>query len=251
MNAKCRRLLAQSAFGKELESPLGGASEERADRQICPACTAWQSPLRHSCHCHHCTTGFIISHPRAAKFGGCSPPRMMWECMGNVPPPFCESKGKHTENDGNDTSCCSDKGLVCAHCEKLQVVRAKQASMFPSKVPLRGGSKASAALLPVVKISSLFVRIAWRRFAQQCFQRVPTTLSATNRSTVIRDVIVMRLRLRKGLGLCSHRAHMWATSDFLPVLSTWDPPRLQGLSSHFSQIFFRGLRLDNGVGVLH
>ena len=35
----------------------------------------------------------------------------------------CENNGKSTENDGNNTSCCSDKRVVCAHREKTQAAK--------------------------------------------------------------------------------------------------------------------------------
>ena len=38
------------------------------------------------------------------------------------PPPPCESNTKIPEFDRNNTSWCSDKGVVCAPCEKTQEV---------------------------------------------------------------------------------------------------------------------------------
>ena len=32
-------------------------------------------------------------------------------------------------------------------------------------------------------------------------------------------------------GLCSHPAHLWATSDSAPAVKQWGPPRRQGLCS--------------------
>ena len=39
-----------------------------------------------------------------------------------LPPSPCESNTKVPKLDGNDTSCCSDKGVVCARRERTQEV---------------------------------------------------------------------------------------------------------------------------------
>ena len=38
-------------------------------------------------------------------------------------------------------------------------------------------------------------------------------------------------------GLCSHHAHLWATSDFVPPLKRWRPPRQHGLCSHLAHLW--------------
>ena len=37
---------------------------------------------------------------------------------GQHPPPPCDNNSKSTENDGNNTSGCSHKGVMCVHREK-------------------------------------------------------------------------------------------------------------------------------------
>ena len=38
-------------------------------------------------------------------------------------------------------------------------------------------------------------------------------------------------------GLCSHLAHLWATSDSAPALKRWGPPRRQGFISHLAHLW--------------
>ena len=38
--------------------------------------------------------------------------------QGVTPSSLCENNSKSTRNDGNNTSCCSEKGVVCVHREK-------------------------------------------------------------------------------------------------------------------------------------
>ena len=40
-----------------------------------------------------------------------------------MPLPPNQSNGKHTGSDGNNTSCCSDKGVVSARREKTQAAQ--------------------------------------------------------------------------------------------------------------------------------
>ena len=37
--------------------------------------------------------------------------------------------------------------------------------------------------------------------------------------------------------LCSHLAHLWATSDSAPALKWWGPPMRQGLCSHLAHLW--------------
>ena len=40
------------------------------------------------------------------------------------------------------------------------------------------------------------------------------------------------------VGLCSHPAHIWALSDFVPLYeSVWKPPRRQRLCSHWAHLW--------------
>ena len=43
------------------------------------------------------------------------------QCFGTPLRP-CENNGKNSENDGNNTSLCSNKGVVCVQREKTQAV---------------------------------------------------------------------------------------------------------------------------------
>ena len=38
-------------------------------------------------------------------------------------------------------------------------------------------------------------------------------------------------------GLCSHLAHLWATSDSAPAVKRWGPPRRQGLCGHLAHLW--------------
>ena len=46
-----------------------------------------------------------------------------------TPRPPCKSNPKDPQFDGNNTDCCSDKGVVRVHREKTQAVKAKQGSI--------------------------------------------------------------------------------------------------------------------------
>jgi hypothetical protein len=52
--------------------------------------------------------------------------------------PPCQNSSRSTENYGNNTSCCSNKGTVCAHCEKTQA--AKQCIIEAWRA-MKGGEK--------------------------------------------------------------------------------------------------------------
>ena len=41
----------------------------------------------------------------------------------------------------------------------------------------------------------------------------------------------------KRQGLCSHLAHLWATSNSTPAVKRWGPPKRQGLFSHLAHLW--------------
>ena len=57
-------------------------------------------------------------------------------------------------------------------------------------------------------------------------------------SLVILPPAVQQWGSPKRQGLCSHLAHLWATSDSLPpALKRWGPPGRQGLCSHLAHLW--------------